>query len=90
MVEALAAGTPVICTKGAPWEELETHKCGKWIDIGVAPLVQALLEMMLLTDATRAEMGACGRALVEARYTWHAVCRTILKSYDNLLAGESR
>ena len=90
VVEALAAGTPVICTKGAPWEELETHKCGKWIEIGVAPLVQALLEMMLLTDATRAEMGACGRALVEARYTWHAVCRTILKSYDNLLAGESR
>ena len=35
VAEALAHGTPVISTKGAPWQDLETHGCGWWIDHGV-------------------------------------------------------
>src|SRR5262249_30544183 len=30
--EALAAGTPAISTKGAPWSGLEEEGCGWWID----------------------------------------------------------
>ena len=42
VTEALACGTPVITTKGTPWEELETRHCGWWTDIGTEPLVKAL------------------------------------------------
>jgi len=35
VAESLAAGTPVIVTKGAPWPEIEDRNAGWWIDIGV-------------------------------------------------------
>ena len=39
VAEALAAGTPVIATKGAPWRALQSEGCGWWIDHGIEPLV---------------------------------------------------
>lgn len=82
VIEALAHGVPVICTKGAPWEDLETHKCGWWIDIGVEALVKALQEAMGLSEETRREMGARGRKLVEEKYTWDAVTRAMVEGYE--------
>lgn len=35
VAEALAVGVPVITTQGTPWEDLETYKCGWWIDLSV-------------------------------------------------------
>ena len=48
IAEALAAGVPVITTKGTPWEDLRTRQCGWWIDIGVEPLAAALREAISL------------------------------------------
>lgn len=74
VIESLAQGVPVICTKGAPWEELVTQKCGWWIDIGVEPLVAALQEAMAcVVRGESIEMGRNGRALVERKYSWSAV-----------------
>ena len=84
--EALYAGVPVITTKGTPWEELETEKCGKWIDIGVDPLVITLKEMMALSDEERMRMGMNGRRLVEQKYTWPAVAKKMVEAYENVLA----
>ena len=42
VAESLAAGTPVISTKGAPWAGLEVERCGWWIDHGIEPLAAAL------------------------------------------------
>ncbi|MBM4165092.1 MAG: glycosyltransferase, partial [Lentisphaerae bacterium] len=67
--EALASGVPVICTKGAPWGELVTARCGWWVEVGVEPLAEALREAMALGDEERREMGRQGRRLVQARYT---------------------
>lgn len=97
VAEALWAGVPVITTKGTPWGELETTKCGKWIDLpaeGSNPsawsvLVAALREMMSLSDDERRQMGARGRSLVEEKYTWNAVVKTMLKGYEEVLNGRS-
>ena len=85
IVEGLAAGLPVIATKGTPWGELEERKCGWWIDIGVEPLANALKEAISLTDAERHEMGLRGRMLVEKKYTWDAVVKAIIKGYKDIL-----
>ena len=93
VAEALWAGVPVITTKGTPWGELETAKCGKWIDLpseGSNPsawpaLVAALREMMSLSDDERRQMGANGRRLVEERYTWAAVVKEMVKGYERIL-----
>ena len=80
VAEALAAGVPVITTRGAPWADLETHGCGWWIETGVAPLVAALRAAMALSDAERAAMGARGRIYVR-RYDWDAIAAETLALY---------
>ena len=87
VVEALAAGLPVITTKGAPWAELITEQCGWWVDIAVDSIAQALSEAMLLTDEQRRVMGGNGRRLVEKKYIWPAIaeqmkiaCEWVLKN----------
>ncbi|MCB9079362.1 MAG: glycosyltransferase [Anaerolineaceae bacterium] len=85
VTEALACGAPVITTKGTPWQELETHRCGWWVDIGVEPLAQALAEAMRLSDEARFEMGQNGYRLVMDRYTWPALAEQMIAVYRWML-----
>jgi glycosyltransferase involved in cell wall biosynthesis len=90
VAEALACATPVITTKGAPWSELDTHRCGWWIEIGVTPLVETLQEAMLLSDEQRKEMGQRGRMLIESKYTWQQTTKQMLEVYRWVLDGGKR
>jgi glycosyltransferase involved in cell wall biosynthesis len=96
--EALAAGVPVITTKGTPWQELEhvpaaegpaskPSRAGWWIDIGVKPLQKALREALSLTDAERAAMGASGVELVRRRFGWKRIAADMLEAYQWLMHG---
>lgn len=86
VAEALYAGLPVLTTKGAPWSELETRKCGWWTEAGVDGLVSALKLAIGCTDDERRMMGENGRKLVEAKYTWAAIGRQMKKAYEELLS----
>lgn len=88
VAEALWAGVPVITTKGTPWGELETKKCGRWIEIGVDSLVVALREMMMLPVEELWQMGLNGRRLVEEKYTWEAVVKKMLEGYGIIMRGK--
>ena len=98
VAEALYAGVPVITTKGTPWSALETERCGWWIDLPVAgsnppewpALTEALLSAAALSDLERGEMGARGRRLVEARYTWDAVSAAMIDGLKDLDLGRRR
>jgi len=81
VAEALAAGVPAITTTGAPWRDLETHRCGWWVDLGVEPLAVALCEATALDDEARAGMGARGRALIEQNYSWAYVAEQMRAAY---------
>ncbi len=85
VAEALACGVPVITTTGTPWQELVTHKCGWWIDIGVTPLVEALREAIALSDKERSVMGQRGRTLVENGYSWAKVGQDMAEVYSWVL-----
>ena len=67
VAEALAAGTPVIATKGAPWHGLEREDCGWWIDHGVEPLVATLAEAMTMERGALKSDGRQGTSVDEAR-----------------------
>ena len=73
IVEALACGVPVITTHGAPWEELQTRRCGWWIETGVEPLVVALRQAMATAPNELHAMGERGRDLVTQRYAWEPI-----------------
>ena len=94
VIEALARSVPVICTKEAPWKELETHKCGWWIDDSVDALVQALKEALplhctptTLSHTSLVEMGKNGLELVKAKYDWRVVGKTLADAYLSISQG---
>lgn len=86
VAEALAHGLPVITTRGAPWADLETYRCGWWIDIGAHPLIQALREAMALSDDQRCAMGRRGRDYVK-RYDWESISRQTIDMYQWVLGN---
>ncbi len=85
VIEALAAGVPVITTKGTPWEELETYKCGWWIELGVSQLANALKEAFYTSRVELRNMGERGRTLVENKYDSRALAKEMLNLYSTVL-----
>lgn len=85
VAEALASGTPVLTTKGTPWQELETQNCGWWIDLSVSDLVKALKEFINTSEATLETMGKNGRKLVEEKYSNKKCADNMYKLYSTLL-----
>ena len=85
--EALASGVPVITTKGTPWEDLFTYKCGWWVDIGVEPLANAIREATNLSDAERSAMGKRGRDLIRRQYDWQGVAEYMSSVYEWVIYG---
>lgn len=81
VAEALASGVPVITTTGAPWQELETYRCGWWVEPRVEPLAEALRQAMAISDAEQREMGRRGRQLIETNYSWPAVAQQMASTY---------
>ena len=86
VAEALWAGVPVVTTKGTPWRELLERRCGWWIDLPPKESLEAALrEATSLSREALREMGACGRKLVEEKYTWKAVCDAMVEGYRRAL-----
>jgi glycosyltransferase involved in cell wall biosynthesis len=87
VAEALAAGTPAIVTKGAPWGGLEKQGAGWSIDIGVDPLVMCLEQALASTSAHLAKMGLAGREWMLRDYSWERIGAQLLEVYRWLLKG---
>ena len=81
VAEALAAGTPVISTKGAPWSGLAREGCGWWIEHGIEPLATALAHAMTLPREALKAMGDKGREWMARDFSWDCVGRNMLDVY---------
>ena len=90
VAELLAAGVPAIVTKGAPWEGLETHRAGWWIDHGVAPLEAALRTATALPAAERRAMGGRGRDWMGRDFGWDGIGRDMAGVYRWVLGQADR
>ncbi len=88
IAEALAAGRPVITTKGTPWQVLPVRGAGWWIDHGAAPLEQALREAMSMDQAALDEMGSKGPWIIEERSSWPRVAARLNAVYAWMLERE--
>ncbi|MCS3672805.1 glycosyltransferase involved in cell wall biosynthesis [Salinibacter ruber] len=90
VAEALAAELPVLTTTGTPWEDLETHDCGWWVEPKRTEIADALRAAVGRTPVQRREMGTRGRNLIEARYSWAQVSKEMLTAYRWLVDGEEK
>lgn len=82
VAEALAAGTPVISTKGAPWAGLSEHGCGWWIDHGVESMSAALANAMVCPRQALNQMGSRGRDWMLKDYSWDHVGQEMFMAYQ--------
>ncbi|WP_108880562.1 glycosyltransferase [Anderseniella sp. Alg231-50] len=87
VAESLMAGTPVICTKGAPWSGLETQKCGWWIDHGIDRLTAQLCAAMETSEDEIDAMGQRGRAWMKSEFGWETIGRKLIDAYGWLREG---
>lgn len=90
VAEALAAGTPVISTKGAPWAGLEREGCGWWVDHGEEALAAALCLAMARRPAELAKMGRRGWNWMQRDFSWDRIGGEMLAAYLWVLAGGDR
>src|SRR5262249_61083019 len=89
VVEAMAAGTPVVTTTTCPWHEVEAEGAGRCVPQTAQAIAGALDAILSDRDAAR-EMGARGRALVARRYTWEANARIVATEYARLAEPRPR
>jgi len=90
VAEALAAGTPAIVTKGAPWQGLSTRGAGWWIDFGVDALAECFGEAMAETPDRLASRGANGRDWMIREFSWHGIGIKMDRTYKWLVEGGQR
>ncbi len=89
VAESLAAGTPVIVTKGAPWAGVERIGAGWWIEIGVDPLVACLEEAMGRSREELERQGLAGRAWMAEEFAWDAIATKMISVYKWIVHGGS-
>ncbi|MBM3954844.1 MAG: glycosyltransferase [Planctomycetes bacterium] len=87
VAESLVCGTPVISTKGAPWEGLETRRCGWWIAHGPEAMAAALRHAMALPTEERRAMGRRGQEWMKADFSWRVIGQKALEVKRWLVSG---
>lgn len=90
IAESLACGTPVITTKGTPWEDLEKYNCGWWIDNNVDKLKETLLQAMLKSDDDLMKMGLNGSKLTTVKFSSSIVAKKMVELYNWISTGKNK
>ena len=81
VTEALGYQVPVLTTTGCPWEELETERCGWWVDPTPEGIERGLKAAFATSDQERQEMGGRGRELVMRNYLWPSIASNMIELY---------
>ncbi len=88
VLEALAAGTPVITTTGTPWQILQEQHCGWWICPEEKELTTTLEQALNQTDAGYSEYSANAVNLVQEDYSWEQSARKLINMYKQVLSEQ--
>lgn len=91
VLEAMAAGLPVIASDTGGVQTLVSPENGWWVPPqDPAALAAALREVAEAGEARRRALGKASRLIVEREYTWAAVARTTLDLLTRLAAEGGR
>ncbi|RFF29577.1 glycosyltransferase [Wenzhouxiangella sediminis] len=89
VAEALSHGLPVIATHGTPWQGLELHRCGWWVEPTVNELASALRDAFSKDPGELYEMGARGREYA-LEFEWDSIARQTADVYRWILGEMGR
>lgn len=80
ILEALAAGVPVVISDACNMPEVNDCNAGRVVEPRRRPISTALRELVAMSDEQRRSMGRNGRALVKSRFTW----TTLIPQYQRM------
>ena len=87
VAEALAHGLPCIVSKGAPWKQLESERCGWWIENDSKSLAKVLRQVMATHPTELQASGMRGRAYVQKALGWTAIASEMSQVYEWVVHG---
>lgn len=89
VAEALSYGLPVIATRGTPWQGLEQHNCGWWVEPTVEGLGLALRDALARQSSNLQEMGSRGRVYAK-HFDWARIAEQTVEVYRWILGEGDR
>ncbi|MDP9159654.1 MAG: glycosyltransferase [Acidobacteriota bacterium] len=87
VAESLAHAVPVIASKSTPWEGLETHQCGLWVENDPVNLAAAIRTIRTLPLK---DMGERGREWMKQCCSWESVSKQMLAVYGESVRTAAR
>lgn len=84
VVDALAAGLPVLVSEKTPWQQVANRGCGMTFELTQTAEVEALNRFFNLVDEARLEMGMRGRDWVQSEYSWANIAKQMLEAYKEI------
>ena len=88
VLEALAMGTPVVTTRGCPWEDAQEFGCGLWVEQQTDVLADAIIDLLRHPQRLRT-MGERGRIFARERYGWESIGKAMADWYASILGRTS-
>ena len=82
VAESLIMEVPVVSSRNAPWQGLETNHCGLWVDLNPGDFAAAMAYMMNLSDDKRKQMGKNGRDWMLRDFSWSGISQRSLAVYE--------
>jgi len=90
VVEAMAAGLPVIISdKVNIWREVQAAGAGRVIPADASALADQLLDL-LDNPGAATHMGQKGRSLVQERFPWPRIARSLVEAYERIIDEHHR
>lgn len=86
--EALAAGVPVVASRTSPWETVEQHGCGWWIEPTIEALTRTLEFALAQPCDELLRRGQRGMDLIASKFSWQTTGDAMTELYS-WLAGRS-
>lgn len=84
VLESLAQNTPVIASKGSPWESLETERLGFWVDNSPEELADVLKRIVEMDETEYADYRSRGRSFVERNFDIRQNIDKWIQTYETL------
>lgn len=84
VVEALAQGTPVVASKGSPWDILEKYKAGFWIENNPRTLATCIDNILLMKKEQYLLYRQFARNLADQEFDVYKNIGTWIKVYKHL------
>ena len=82
VLEAAAAGLPVLLTRECNFPELAEAGAAIEVSAGPVGIPEGLAKFLELSEARRNQMGSRGRELVKRSYSWPVVATEMIRVYD--------